>query len=71
MDAVIEGSLLRVKVAQFVDLPDAYVWQHKQPATHLLSKLRDAIRASADAGMAHDLATGRTAWEQPIELRRS
>ena len=61
MEAVLDGSLLRVRVAEFVDLGEAFLWQHKQPATHLLVKLREGISGLADAGLAHDLAAGRLA----------
>ncbi|WP_170215185.1 AAA domain-containing protein [Micromonospora aurantiaca] len=61
MEAVLNGSLLRVRVAEFVDLGEAYLWQQKQPTTHLLVKLREGISGLADAGLAHDLAAGRLA----------
>ncbi|MEV0006414.1 AAA domain-containing protein [Micromonospora sp. NPDC050980] len=61
MEAVLDGSLLRVRVAEFVDLGEAYLWQHKQPATHLLVKLREGISGLDDAALAHDLAAGRLA----------
>lgn len=61
LEAVQDGSLIRVRVAEFVDLADAYLWQHKQPATHLIVKLREGIARLGDAGLAHDLAAGRLA----------
>ncbi|MBM0274515.1 AAA domain-containing protein [Micromonospora tarensis] len=61
MEAVLDGSLLRVRVAEFVDLGEAYLWQHKQPATYLLVKLREGLSGLTDAGLAHDLAVGRLA----------
>jgi len=54
MEAVQDGSLLRVRV-------EANLWQNKQPATYLLVKVREGIAGLADAGLAHDLATGRLA----------
>jgi len=69
MEAVQDGSLLRVRVAEFVDLDQAYLWQHKQPATYLLVKLREGISGLADAGLAHDLAAGRLA-AAPRSVRR-
>lgn len=59
MEAVLEGQLIRVRVAEFVDIADAHLWQRKQPATHLLVKLRDGIAGLADAGLAHELAARR------------
>ncbi len=61
MESVLDGPLLRVRVAEFVDLADAYLWQHKQPAAHLVIKLREGIAGLGDAGLAHDLALGRLA----------
>ncbi len=69
MEAVQDGSLLRVRVAEFVGLDQAYLWQHKQPATYLLVKLREGIAGLADAGLAHDLAAGRLA-AAPRSVRR-
>ncbi|WP_432834109.1 AAA domain-containing protein [Dactylosporangium sp. CA-092794] len=59
MEAVQDGPVLRVRVAEFVDIADAYLWQQKQPATHLMVKLREGIAELSDAGLAHDLALGR------------
>lgn len=59
LDATVEGPLLRVKVADFVDLADAHVWQRKQPSGFLVRRLRDGIAGAG--GMANDLAAGRTA----------
>ena len=61
LEVVQDGSLIRVRVAEFIDLTDAYLWQQKQPATHLVVKLRDGIADLDDAGLAHDLATGHLA----------
>ena len=71
MQAVQDGSLLRVRVGAFVDLDDAYLWQHKQPATYLLVKLREGIAALADGGLAHDLVGGRLAPAPRIVSRVS
>lgn len=59
LEAAQDGPLVRVRVAEFVNLADAYLWQNKQSAAHLLMKLREGIAAMADAGLAHDLAAGR------------
>lgn len=59
LDATQDGPVIRVRVAEFVDLADAYLWQNKQSATYLLSKLRECIASLVDPGLAHDLAAGR------------
>ncbi|MEV0606508.1 AAA domain-containing protein [Polymorphospora rubra] len=58
-EATQDGGLIRIRVAEFVDLDEAQLWQTKQPATYLLVKLREGIASMADAGLAHDLAAGR------------
>lgn len=60
-EVVQDGPVLRVRVAKFVSLTDAYLWQDKQPPAFLLEKLHDGIAGLADAGLAHDLAAGRLA----------
>ena len=55
-----------MRVAEFIDLADAYLWQNKQPATYLLTKLREGIANLADPGLAHDLAAGRLATAPKI-----
>jgi hypothetical protein len=66
LDATQDGPVLRVRVAEFIDLADAYLWQNKQPATYLLTKLREGIANLADPGLAHDLAAGRLATAPKI-----
>ena len=66
LDATQDGPVIRVRVAEFVDLADAYLWQNKQPATYLLTKLREGIANLADPGLAHDLAAGRLATAPKI-----
>ena len=66
LDATQDGPVIRVRVAEFVDLADAYLWQNKQSATHLLTKLREGIANLADPGLAHDLAAGRLATAPKI-----
>jgi hypothetical protein len=61
LEVVQEGQLIRFKVAEFVELTEAYLWQFKQPPTYLLTKLRDGIASMGDAGLGHDLAYGRLA----------
>jgi hypothetical protein len=68
-EAVQDGPVLRVRVAEFVSLTDAYLWQDKQPAAFLLEKLRESIAGLGDAGLAHDLAARRLA-PRPRILRR-
>jgi len=61
LEAAQVGPVVRVRVAEFVNLVDAHLWQNKQPAAYLLVKLREGIAQLADAGLAHDLAAGRLA----------
>jgi hypothetical protein len=60
-EAVQDGPVARVRVAEFVSLTDAYLWQAKQPPAYLLEKLHEGIAGLGDAGLAHDLAAGRLA----------
>lgn len=60
-EAVQDGAVVRVRVAEFVNLADAYLWQNRQSATFLLKKLRENIAELGDAGLADDLAAGRLA----------
>jgi AAA domain/PLD-like domain len=60
-EAVQDGPVVRVRVAEFVSLADAYLWQNKQPAAYLLRQLREGVAGLGDAGLAHDLAAGRLA----------
>ena len=53
------GPVVRVRVAEFVNLIDAHLWQNKQSPAYLFVKLREGIAQLADAGLAHDLAAGR------------
>lgn len=56
-----------MRVAEFVDLTDAHLWQQRQPATYLLTQLRDGLRAVGDTSLAHDLVTGQLA-DVPTDL---
>ncbi|MFG1952092.1 AAA domain-containing protein [Micromonospora sp. NPDC048830] len=59
LEVVQDGRLLRVRVAEFVDLPEASLWQSRRPEGFLISQLRDGLRALGDTGLAHELAAGR------------
>ncbi|QSB16863.1 AAA family ATPase [Natronosporangium hydrolyticum] len=59
LEVVQDGRLLRVRVAEFVDLPEAHLWQSRRPESFLVTQLRDGIRAVGDSGLAHELAAGR------------
>jgi hypothetical protein len=61
LDVIFDGRQLRVHVAEFVDLDEAYLWRQSQPVTYLLTQLRDGLRAIGDAGLAHELVGGRLA----------
>ena len=66
LEAVQDGSMIRVRVAAFVDLPDPHLWQQKQPVTHLIIKLREGIARLGGTGLADELAAGRLA---PVPAR--
>ncbi|MFF6809239.1 AAA domain-containing protein [Streptomyces sp. NPDC012403] len=57
-ETVQNGSLLALKVAEFADLPDAYVWLLRQPPTFLVEALRDGIAGLGEAPLANALAAG-------------
>ncbi|MEV5430233.1 AAA domain-containing protein [Streptomyces sp. NPDC052701] len=57
-EAVQNGSLLTLKVAEFADLPDAYVWLLRQPPTFLVEALRDGIAGLGENPLASALAAG-------------
>lgn len=57
-ETVQNGSLLTLKVAEFADLTDAYLWLLKQPPTFLVQALRDGIAGLGEAPLASALAAG-------------
>ncbi|MEV2191324.1 AAA domain-containing protein [Streptomyces phaeochromogenes] len=57
-ETVQNGSLLSLKVAEFADLTDPYLWMLKQPPTFLVEALRDGIAGMGEAPLATALATG-------------
>ncbi|MGW5214858.1 AAA domain-containing protein [Streptomyces sp. NPDC004051] len=57
-ETVQNGSLLTLKVAEFADLADAYLWLLKQPPTFLVTALRDGIAGLGEAPLASALAAG-------------
>ncbi|MFG2045254.1 AAA domain-containing protein [Dactylosporangium sp. NPDC048998] len=59
LEMVQDGRLLRVRVAEFVDLHEAYLWQSLRPEGFLVIQLREGLRAIGDSGLVHDLAAGR------------
>ncbi|HCT75884.1 MAG TPA: phospholipase [Micromonosporaceae bacterium] len=61
LEVVQEGQILRVRVPEFVDPAERFLWLHRQPPTYLLTRLRDEIAAMSDPGLAHDLAMGHLA----------
>ena len=64
-EAVLEGSLIRVKIAEFAQISDAHLWQRKPPNTFLITALRDGIESMTDPGLAHELAFGRLSPAAP------
>ncbi|WP_037906275.1 AAA domain-containing protein [Actinacidiphila yeochonensis] len=57
------GSSLTVKVAEFADPVDPFLWVLQQPPTFLLESLRDGIAALGDTPLGSLLASGRPAGE--------
>ncbi|MFJ7291405.1 AAA domain-containing protein [Streptomyces collinus] len=57
-ETVQNGSLLTLKVAEFADLTDAYLWLLKQPPTFLVTALRDGIAGLGETPLASALAGG-------------
>ncbi|MDQ0937270.1 hypothetical protein QFZ49_007245 [Streptomyces turgidiscabies] len=55
-ETVQNGSLLTLKVAEFADLKDPYLWMLKQPPTFLVEALRDGIAGLGEAPLANALA---------------
>lgn len=60
-----DGRLLRIRVADFVDLSEACLWQNRRPDGFLVTQLRDGLRAISDSGLAHDLVAGRLSPQPP------
>jgi hypothetical protein len=58
MDARFEGEVLRLRVAEHANPPDAYLWWQNQEPAFLIKKLREGIAGLADAGLATLLAQG-------------
>ena len=56
LDAVLDGAVLRVRVAEFVELAQPQLWTLQQPPTFLITALRDGFAALQDPGLAHVLA---------------
>nr|QLJ99472.1 phospholipase [Micromonospora carbonacea] len=61
LEVMQEGQQLRVRVADFVDLADATLWQQRQPPAYLLDRLREVLATVKPVGLAADLAAGRLA----------
>jgi hypothetical protein len=57
-ETVQNGSLLMLKVAEFSDLSDAYLWLLRQPPAFLVEALRDGIAGMGEAPLASALAAG-------------
>ncbi|MEW2330616.1 AAA domain-containing protein [Micromonospora chersina] len=68
LEVMQEGQQLRVRVAEFVDLADANLWQLRQSPAYLLDRLREVLATVEPEGLAGDLAAGRlSAAPQPVE----
>lgn len=58
MEATSEGAVLRVKVAEFADLPEPFLWLYRETPTFLITALKEGLAALTDAGLANRLARG-------------
>jgi AAA domain/PLD-like domain len=58
MQATFEGELVRLRVAEFADLAEPYLWQLRQEPAFLITNLREKFRELKDAGLANLLAQG-------------
>mgnify|MGYP001243338430 CR=1 FL=1 len=58
MEATVDGELLRVRVPEFADLPEPYVWRARQEPAFLIKALRNELGTLGDAGLANLLARG-------------
>lgn len=59
LDAVLEGEVLRIRVAAHVIEHDLRLWAWKQPSTYLVESLRDCLAQLSQPGLADGLANGR------------
>src|SRR5882757_4790598 len=58
MDAIVDGAVLRVRIAEFAALAEPFLWTYQQPPTFLITALYDGIAALTEPGLAHALARG-------------
>lgn len=58
MDAVFDGEVLRVRVAEFAAPPEPYLWLRTQERSFLVKKLCERLASLSDAGLADLLARG-------------
>jgi AAA domain len=59
LDAVLQGEILRIRVAAHVVEHDLRLWALRQPPTYLVETLRHCLAGLADPGLADALAHGR------------
>ena len=57
-EVVQNGSLLTVKVAEFADIADPYLWMLRQPPTFLIEALRDGVAGMGEAPAGQRPAAG-------------
>jgi AAA domain/PLD-like domain len=58
MEAMVEGELVRLRVAEFAALAEPYLWRQRQQPAFLITALREELSALPDAGLANLLARG-------------
>jgi hypothetical protein len=59
LEVVLQGEILRVRVAAHVVEQDLRLWALKQPPTYLVESLRDRLAELSQPGLADALANGR------------
>ena len=58
MEATFEGELVRLRVAEFANLAEPYLWRLRQEPAFLVTTLRKELAELKDAGLANLLARG-------------
>ncbi len=65
LDAVLQGEILKVRVAAHVVGHDLRLWALRQPPTYLVETLRDRLAELSEPGLADALAHGRLSPPPP------
>lgn len=68
LDAVLQGEILRIRVAAHVVEHGLLLWAFKQPPTYLIETMRDRLAELSEPGLADALANGRLAPLPPPSI---